>query len=266
MRDESTLERCTVQILRQGLRANVLAGALAGKDMTASWPRAERLLSGYQVLHERREGHAKWSSLLHVCAWYVDRVFCDPRLLERSIFARSKHRAEREEEEHAHAFRRILHDFHDGGQFSPVDCGHRFDLRRRKDLRHARERVVLDVSGTNGKIEDLAKSHEHALERRLLAVFFNRLHGSDDEWGGDLVELTIADRLDDVALEASSLVQIAHDLGLFETTPETKSVLQYIPFWRLEPDVFSYASGFLSCLREIHVWVLAELFVGDTAR
>ena len=214
MSNETAFERCSVYVLRQGLRADVLAGALAGKDMTASWPRAERLLSGDQLLHERREGHAKRPSLLHVLSWYVDRVFCGPRLLERSIFARSKHRAEREEEEHAHALRRILHDFHDDGQFSPVDCGHRFDLRRRKDLRHARERVVFDVSSTNGKIEDLAKSHEHALERRLLAVLFDRLHGSDHEWSCDLVELTIADRLDDVALEASSLVHVAHDLRL----------------------------------------------------
>lgn len=98
---------------------------------------------------------------------------------------------------------------------------------------------MLDVSGTNGKIEDLAKSHEHALERRLLAVLFDRLHGADDEWGGDLVELTIADRADDVTLKATAFVLVAHDLGLFEAAPETKSVLQYIPFWRLEPDVFS---------------------------
>ena len=103
-----------MQVLRQGLRAEVLAGALAGKDMTASWPRAERLLSGDQLLHERREGHAKGSALFHVLGWYVDRVFCDPRLLERSILAWSKHRAEREEEEHAHALRRVPHDGHDG--------------------------------------------------------------------------------------------------------------------------------------------------------
>lgn len=52
-------------------------------------------------------------------------------------------------------------------------------------------------------------------------------------------ELTISERFDDVPLQASALVLIAHDLGLFEAAPETKSVLQYIPFWRLEPDVFS---------------------------
>lgn len=194
-----------MQVLRQGLRANVLAGALAGKDMTASWPRAEHLLSGDQLLHERREGHAKWPSLLHVLSWYVDRVFCDPRLLERSILARTEHRAEREEE-------------------------------------------------------------EHALERCLLSVLFYRVHGADDEWGGDLVELTIADRLDDVALEATAFVLVAHDLGLFEAAPETKSVFQYIALRWLKPDVLSQASGFLSCLREIYVWVFAELFVGDTAR
>ena len=132
--NESSLERCTVQVLRQGLRANVLAGALAGKDMTASWPRAERLLSGDQLLQERREGHAKWPSLLHVLSWYVDRVFCDPRLLERSILARTEHRAEREEEEHAHALWRFFHNRHNGGQLSPVYRWHRLYLRRREDL------------------------------------------------------------------------------------------------------------------------------------
>lgn len=91
MSNETTLERCFVQVLRQGLRADVLAGALAGKNMAATWPRAERLLSGYQLLHESRDGNAKWSALLHVLGWYVDRVFCDPRLLERNILARSKH-------------------------------------------------------------------------------------------------------------------------------------------------------------------------------
>lgn len=125
---------------------------------------------------------------------------------------------------------------------------------------------MLYVACANREVKDLAKAHEHALERCLLSVLFYRLHGADDEWGGDLVELTIADRADDVTLKATAFVLVAHDLGLFEAAPETKSVLQYIPFWRLEPDVFSYASGFLSCLREIHVWVLAELFVGDTAR
>lgn len=98
---------------------------------------------------------------------------------------------------------------------------------------------MLDVACADGDVKDLAKAHEYALERRLLAVLFYRLHGSDHERSRDLVELTIADRLDDVALEASSLVQIAHDLGLFEAAPKTKSVFQYIPFWRLEPDVLS---------------------------
>lgn len=134
MRDESTLERCTVQILRQGLRAHVLAGALAGEDMAAARPRAERLLSGDQLLHESRDGNAKWSALLHVLGWYVDRVFCDPRLLERSSLARSKHRAEREEEEHAHALWRFFHNRHHGGQLSPVDRRHRLDMRRSENF------------------------------------------------------------------------------------------------------------------------------------
>lgn len=73
---------------------------------------------------------------------------------------------------------------------------------------------MLDVACANREVKDLAKAHEHALERCLLSVLFYRLHGADDEWGGDLVELTIADRLDDVALEASSLVLVADDLRL----------------------------------------------------
>lgn len=98
---------------------------------------------------------------------------------------------------------------------------------------------MLDVAGTNGEVKDLAKAHEYALERRLLAVLFYRLHGSDHERSRDLVELTISERFDDVPLQASALVLIAHDLGLFEAAPKTKSVFQYIPFWRLEPDVLS---------------------------
>ena len=125
---------------------------------------------------------------------------------------------------------------------------------------------MLDVAGTNGEVKDLAKAHEYALERRLLAVLFYRLHGSDHERSRDLVELTISERFDDVPLQASAFVLVAHDLGLFEAAPETKSVFQYIALRWLKPDVLSQASGFLSCLREIHVWVLAELFVGDTAR
>lgn len=124
---------------------------------------------------------------------------------------------------------------------------------------------MLDVARADGEVKDLAKSHEHSLERRLLPVFLDRLHGADDEWGGDLVELTIADRADDVTLKATAFVLVAHDLGLFEAAPEKKSVFQYIALRWLKPDVLSQASGFLSCLREIHVWVLAELFVCDAA-
>ena len=54
-----------MQVLRQGLRANVLAGALAGKDMTASWPRAERLLSGDQLL--RKQLSTKVESFIVTC-------------------------------------------------------------------------------------------------------------------------------------------------------------------------------------------------------
>ena len=98
---------------------------------------------------------------------------------------------------------------------------------------------MLDVARADGEVKNLAKAHEHALERRLLPVFLDQLHGADDEWGGDLVELTISERFDDVPLQASAFVLIAHDLGLFEAAPKTKGVFQYIPFGRLEPDVFS---------------------------
>lgn len=228
-----------MQVLRQGLRANVLAGALAGKDMTASWPRAEHLLSGDQLLHERREGHAKWPSLLHVLSWYVDRVFCDPRLLERSILARTEHRAEREEKKYLHPLGRVRHDTHHLGQIFPPDGWHRRHGGRGEDSRDSGERIVLYVACANREVKDLAKAHEHALERCLLPVLFYRVHGADDEWGGDLVELTIADRLDDVALEATAFVLVAHDLGLFEAAPETKSVFQYIALRWLKPDVLS---------------------------
>lgn len=124
---------------------------------------------------------------------------------------------------------------------------------------------MLYVACANREVKDLAKAHEHSLERRLLPVFLDRLHGADDEWGGDLVELTIAERFDDVPLQATAFVLVAHDLGLFEAAPETKSVLQYVPLRRLEPDVLAQASGFLSSLHQAHVWVLAEAPVGNTS-
>ena len=65
MRDESTIERCTVQILRQGLRAHVLAGALAGKNMAATWPRAELLLSSDQLF--RKQISTKVESFIVTC-------------------------------------------------------------------------------------------------------------------------------------------------------------------------------------------------------
>lgn len=82
---------------------------------------------------------------------------------------------------------------------------------------------MLDVARADGEVKDLAKSHEHSLERRLLPVFLDRLHGADDEWGGDLVELTIADRADDVTLKATAFVLVAHDLGLFEAAQRRKA-------------------------------------------
>lgn len=125
---------------------------------------------------------------------------------------------------------------------------------------------MLDVAGADGQIKHFSQAHEHALERRTLTCLLERHDGPDDKGCSDLVELTPAQRLHDVALESAALILVAHDLRLLEPAPKTKSVTQAVPARRFEPDLFSEASGFLSCLREIHVWVLAELFVGDTAR
>ena len=80
-----------MEVFCQSLLADVLAGALAGKDMATSRPRADLLLFSNQLGHEGGHGDAKGASFFHLLCGDVDRVFCDPRLLERSILTWSKH-------------------------------------------------------------------------------------------------------------------------------------------------------------------------------
>ena len=88
---------------------------------------------------------------------------------------------------------------------------HRLDFRRCEDHRNAFKWVVLDVSGAHGQIHDFAHTHEDALQSGLVPGSFDWQDVTDDERGGDLVDLLAAECPDDVILEASSFFLIRND-------------------------------------------------------
>lgn len=266
MRYELPFELGRVQVLRQGLGADVRPCLAAREDEGRARVRRKSLFFLKEGEDEGRQRHAVLAPFFHGCRRDGERVAVDPLFAHRCGFAGAEHRRELKEKEHLQASRRLRHDAHDGWKFLPVDGRHRRHDWRSEDPRNSFDGVVLDESRANCEVENLSGAHDDPFERRPLSGTVKPLDGVDDEGRRDLVELTTAKRLDDVALEATAFVLVAHDLGLFEAAPETKSVFQYIALRWLKPDVLSQASGFLSCLREIYVWVLAELFVGDTAR
>lgn len=59
---------------------------------------------------------------------------------------------------------------------------------------------MKNVAGADRQVHDLTCAHEYALECCLMACFFDVLDGGDDERSRNLVELAVANRLDDVSL------------------------------------------------------------------
>lgn len=106
---------------------------------------------------------------------------------------------------------------------------HRLDVWWCKDHRNALKRVVCNVAGTNSEIHDLTHSHEDSFECGLIAGSFDRQDVTDDERGGDLVDLLAAQGSDDVVFEASSFFFIRNDSSFFEPAPQAKSVIQDVP-------------------------------------
>ena len=104
---------------------------------------------------------------------------------------------------------------------------------------------MRDVARTNAQFQDLIGKHDDALQGRLMAFVFNVLDGLDDERRRDFVDLLVPERLDDVGLQSSALVRIAHDAPPLEIAPKNERVSQRVAARRFLSDVLAHFARFL---------------------
>ena len=83
---------------------------------------------------------------------------------------------------------------------------------------------MKDVTGADGQIHDLARSHQHAFECGLMACGFDVPDGRDDEGSGDFVELTATERGDDITLKAALFIHVGGDSAALEIAPQAEGV------------------------------------------
>ena len=76
---------------------------------------------------------------------------------------------------------------------------------------------------------------------------FDRL---DDEWGGDLIDLTTAKWSDDVSLHAPTLILVRHDPPALEVLPKRPSVAEDITARRFLSKLLAFAPSDLPGLHE----------------
>lgn len=87
----------------------------------------------------------------------------------------------------------------------------------------------------------------------------------DDEGRRDLVELSRADRPDEVALQATLLVLVRHDAAALQAAPELEGVPQDVAGGRLLSDLFLFASRELLRLRERQLGKVAERNIANSS-
>lgn len=104
---------------------------------------------------------------------------------------------------------------------------------------------MRDVARTNAKFQDLIGKHDDALQGRLMAFIFNVLYGLNDEGRRDFVDLLVPERLDDVRLQSSALVRIAHDAPPLEIAPKNERVSQRVSARRFLAGSLSEPACFL---------------------
>lgn len=104
---------------------------------------------------------------------------------------------------------------------------------------------MRDVARTNAKFQDLIGKHDDSLQGRLMAFVFNVLDSLNDEGRRDFVDLFVTERFDDVGLQSSALVRIAHDAPPLEIAPKKKRVSQRVAARRFLSDVLAHFARFL---------------------
>ena len=91
------------------------------------------------------------------------------------------------------------------------------------------------------------------------------LDGMDDERGRDLVELSRTDRPDEIALEAPTLILIAHDAPALQAAPKLEGVSKRITQGRFLTDLLFLSSRELSGLRESQGGKVTEKVISHLA-
>ena len=224
VRHETTSQLGPVQVLCEGLGADVRPCSTARKDECRSRVRRQSLLLLDEGEDEGRQGHAVLSVFLHRRRGYRERRVLDPLFADRCGFTGAEHRRKLKEEEHLHPSRSLRHDPHDGRQLFPVDGRHRRHDGRGEDAAHSFDGVVLDKASAHRQVEDLSGAHQDAFQSGSLARLVEALDGVDDKRRRDLVELSGSDRADEVPLEATTLVLIGHDAPALQAAPKLESV------------------------------------------
>lgn len=263
MRDELAFELGAVQVLCEGLGADVRPCLASREDEGGAWVRRQPPLLLDECEDEGRQGHAVLSALLHRRRGNRDRVAVDPLFPDRRGFAGAEHCRQLKEKKHLHPARRLRHDSHHGGQFLPVDGRHRRHDWRSEDPRNSFDGVVLDESRANCEVENLSGAHDDPFERRPLSGAVKPLDGVDDEGRRDLVELSGSDRPDEVAHEAPSLILIGHDAPALETAPQLEGIAERVTRRRSLTDLLFLSSRELSGLGERQGGEVPEKEVSD---
>lgn len=200
-----------MEILGQRLLRDVRRLGSAAEDELALWALADFLLVVKDGPHERGEGKSEVSLHLHLVGGNREDVTVDPAPLDGHDLFWPEQRAKAEQEQNLDVLRRIFHGVEDGGQALPRHRWHRRHLGGREHLAHSAQRVVLYVARADRKVEHLAKSHDDALQCRLLAFFCDGRDDLDDQRGRNFVKLLVAKGIDDVVLHPSSLFLIRYD-------------------------------------------------------
>ena len=263
MRYELPFELGRVQVLRQGLGADVRPCLAAREDEGRARVRRKSLFFLEEGEDEGRQRHAVLAPFFHRCRRDGERVAVDPLFAHRCGFAGAEHRRELKEKEHLQASRRLRHDAHDGWKFLPVDGRHRRHDRRGEDAAHSFDGVVLDEASAHRQVEDFSGAHQDALEGRTLARFVEASNGVDDEGRGDFVELSGSDRSDEIALESAPFILIADDAPALQAAPKLEGVSKRITRGRFLTDLLFLSSRELSGLRECQGGEVTEKEVSD---
>ena len=104
---------------------------------------------------------------------------------------------------------------------------------------------MRNVARADAEFQDLVRKHDDALQGGLMTFGFDVLDGLNDEGRCDLVDLLVAEGLDDVMLQSPTFGGVAHDAAALEIAPKKERVAKRVAARRLLADVLAHFAHFL---------------------